>query len=138
MLYCEYMDKVKEIALWESTDTGKTYIVPDYEYNLAHQEFSLADVTDFPGADMNTVRRQLELERDMRNAQKDYTMEVMKWLHQFIDGAVQPTMTDAENKIMEMLMNYQKDQQKKDNHNVSEKTKMVFDNGFVLHKKEIK
>ena len=138
MLYCEYMDKVKEIALCESIETGKTYISPDYEYNLAHQDFSLANVTDFPGADMNTVRRQLELERDMRNAQKDYTMEVMKWLHQFVDNTVQPAMTDAENEIMSMFLDYRKGQQGSAKHGVSEKTKMIFDIGIMLHKKEIK
>lgn len=62
-------------------------------------------------------------------------MEVMEWLHQFIDGTVQPAMTDAENQIMEMLLDYRKGQQKKDKHNISEKTKMVFDNGFIAAKR---
>ena len=135
MLYSEYMDQVKELALYESEDTGVTYIVPEYEYILAHQNFSLADVTDFPAADLQTVRRQLELERDMRNAQKNYSVAVAAWMHQFVDQAMNPAMTEAENQLMAEVIAYRN---QKANGEKEQKTAPVFGNGFVMQKKKPK
>lgn len=133
MLYHEYMNKVKELALCQNIDTGMTYIVPEYEYILAHQDFGLQDVTDFPDADLQTVRRQLELERDMRNAQNSYGMSLAKWVYQFVDNTVMPATVDAENELLQTLLEYRKTTKEKNDNVVN-----LFENQAMMRKKKMK
>lgn len=133
MLYRDYMNKVKELALCQNVDTGMTYIVPEYEYILAHQSFGLKDVTDFPDADLQTVRRQLELERDMRNAQNSYGMALAKWAYQFVDNTVVPATVDAENELLQTLLEYRKTTKEKNNNVVN-----LFENQAMMQKKKMK
>lgn len=111
MLYSEYMDKVKSIALLTNENTGVTYVRPDYEYILAasSEEFSLNDVTDYKGVTGDTVYRQLLLERDMRNAQNDKTPVVMQWLHDVITTVVEPTIVEEQNQLIKDMLEYRKE-----------------------------
>lgn len=109
MLYSEYMDKVKEIALLTNENTGLTYIRPDYEYILAASELKLDDVTDFENATKVTVYRQLVLERDMRNTQYDKTPVVMQWLYDVISTVVEPAIVEEQNKLIKDMLEYRKE-----------------------------
>ena len=109
MLYSEYMDKVKEIALLTNENTGLTYIRPDYEYMLDAGELKLEDVSDFKAAAKETVYRQLLLERDMRNAQQDKTPVVMQWLYDVISAVVEPAIIEEQNKLIQDMLAYRKE-----------------------------
>lgn len=109
MLYSEYMDKVKEIALLTNENTGLTYIRPDYEYILTVSKLKLADVSDFEHVNMDIVHRQLLLERDMRNAQRDKTPVVMQWLYDVISTVVEPALIDEQNKLIQDMLAYRKE-----------------------------
>lgn len=109
MLYSEYMDKVKSIALLTIENTGLTYIRPDYEYMLAAMELTLDGVTDYPNATTDMVYRQLLLERDMRNAQADKTPVVMQWLHDVISTVVEPAIVEEQNKLIKDMLEYRKE-----------------------------
>ena len=109
MLYSEYMDKVKEIALITSEKNGLTYIRPDYEYLLAASDLSLDDVTDFENVTRTVVYRQLILERDMRNAQHDLSPVVMQWLHDVISTVVEPAIVEQQNQLIKDVLEYRKE-----------------------------
>lgn len=109
MLYSEYMDKVKSIALLTNENTGLTYIRPDYEYILAASELKLEDVSDFENVTKSTVYRQLILERDMRNAQRDKTPAVMQWLYDVISTVVEPAIIEEQNKLIKDMLEYRKE-----------------------------
>lgn len=109
MLYSEYMDKVKELALITNEDTGMTYIRPDYEYLLSASQLDLDGVTDFEDVTRTVVYRQLLLERDMRNAQKDKTQIVMQWLYDVISTAVEPAIIEEQNKLIKDMLEYRKE-----------------------------
>ena len=115
MLYSEYMDKVKSIALLTNENTGLTYIRPDYEYMLAAMELTLDGVTDYPNATTDMVYRQLLLERDMRNAQTDKTPVVMQWLHDVISTVVEPAIVEEQNKLIKDMLEYRKERNAIDN-----------------------
>lgn len=109
MLYSEYMDKVKEIALISSENNGLTYIRPDYEYILSSIEYKLDDVTDFHGVTHDHVRRQLEFERDMRNTQKNLSPVVMQWISDVITTVVEPAIIEEQNKLIKDMLEYRKE-----------------------------
>lgn len=109
MLYYEYMDKVKALALITSEKNGLTYIRPDYEYLLAGANMKLSDVTDFEGVSQETVYRQLQLERDMRNTHKDVSPVVMQWLHDVIANVIEPTLVEEQNKLIQDMLEYRKE-----------------------------
>lgn len=109
MLYSEYMDKIKSFSLLTNENTGLTYIRPDYEYILAASELKLEDVSDFDNASRDTVYRQLILERDMRNAQRDKTPAVTQWLYDVISTVVEPALVEEQNKLIKDMLEYRKE-----------------------------
>ena len=109
MLYYEYMDKVKELALVTNEKNGLTYIRPDYEYLLETSGLSLDDVTDFKKASGTVVYRQLLLERDMRNAQNNISPVVMQWLYDVISTVVEPAIVEQQNQLIKDMLAYQKE-----------------------------
>lgn len=109
MLYSEYMDKVKSIALLTNENTGLTYVRPDYEYMLSTMSFTLDDVTDFQCATTETVYKQLLLERDMRNAQMDKTPVIMQWAYDVISTVVEPAIVEEQNKLIKDMLEYRKE-----------------------------
>lgn len=109
MLYYEYMNKVKDIALITSESNGLVYIRPDYEYILAVDDVKLEDVTDFENVTRDTVYRQLILERDMRNAQRDHSPIIMKWLYDVISTVVEPAIVEEQNRLIKDLIEYRKE-----------------------------
>lgn len=109
MLYSEYMDKVKSIALLTNENTGLTYVRPDYEYMLSTMGFTLDDVTDFQCATTETVYKQLLLERDMRNAQMDKTPVIMQWAYDVISTVVEPAIVEEQNKLIKDMLEYRKE-----------------------------
>ena len=109
MLYYEYMDKVKELALVTNEKNGLTYIRPDYEYLLETSGLSLDDVTDFEKASGTVVYRQLLLERDMRNAQNNISPVVMQWLYDVISTVVEPAIVEQQNQLIKDMLAYQKE-----------------------------
>lgn len=109
MLYIDYMDKVKEIALITDEGTGVTYIKPDYEYALYAANINLDDVTDFDNVSRTTVYRHLVLERDMRNACNDKTPYVTKWLYDVIATVIEPTLIEEQNKLVKDMLEYRKE-----------------------------
>lgn len=120
MLYYEYMDKVKELALVTNENNGLTYIRPDYEYLLSASGLSLDDVTDFNKASDSVVHRQLLLERDMRNAQRDLSPVVMQWLHDVISTVVEPAIVEQQNQLIKDMLAYQKEK-----NSIDERTKAL-------------
>lgn len=109
MLYKEYMDKVKEIALLTDEKTGLTFIRPDYEYALEVEAIKMDDISDFETATRAGVYRQLLLERDMRNAQQDKTPIVMQWIYDVISTVVEPAMVEEQNKLIADMLAYRKE-----------------------------
>lgn len=109
MLYKEYMDKVKDIALLMNEDTGLTYIAPDYEYLLSVSDLKLEDVSDFDGVNKNVVHRHLLLERDMRNAQRDKTPIIMQWIYDVMTTVVEPAIIEQQNELIKNLLEYRKE-----------------------------
>lgn len=109
MLYSEYMDKVKEIALITDEDNGLTYIKPDYEYILSHAGFKLDDVSDFQNVNMDTVYRQLILERDMRNSNSNKMPIVTQWICDVINTVIEPAIVEEQNKLIQDMLEYRKE-----------------------------
>lgn len=130
MLYSEYMDKVKDIALLTNENTGLTYIRPDYEYILDGEEFSLDDVTDFENVSKLVVHNQLLLERDMRNAQTDKTAIVMQWLYDVITTVVEPAIVDEQNQLIKDMLEYRKERNA-----IDERTKKLDEKQQALEEK---
>lgn len=130
MLYSEYMDKVKELALITNEDTGMTYIRPDYEYLLSASQLDLDDVTDFEDVTRTVVYRQLLLERDMRNAQKDKTQIVMQWLYDVISTVVEPAIIEEQNKLIQDMLAYRKERNA-----IDERTKKLDEKQQALEEK---
>lgn len=130
MLYYEYMDKVKELALVTSEKNGLTYIRPDYEYLLAASGLSLDDVTDFENVSGTVVYRQLLLERDMRNAQRDLSPVVMQWLYDVVSTVVEPAIVDQQNQLIKDMLEYQKEKNA-----IDERTKALDMQQQVLEEK---
>ena len=130
MLYSEYMDKVKELALITNEDTGMTYIRPDYEYLLSASQLYLDDVTDFEDVTRTVVYRQLLLERDMRNAQKDKTQIVMQWLYDVISTVVEPAIVEEQNKLIQDMLAYRKERNA-----IDERTKKLDEKQQALEEK---
>lgn len=109
MLYKEYMNKVKEIALLTDEKTGLTFIRPDYEYVLEIEGTKMDDISDFETATRAGVYRQLLLERDMRNAKQDKTPIVMQWIYDVISTVVEPAMVEEQNKLIADMLAYRKE-----------------------------
>ena len=109
MLYSEYMDKVKSIALLTNEDNGMTYIRPDYEYILAASELKLEDVSDYAGVNRDVVHRQLMLERDMRNTQKDKMPLIAQWLYDVISTVIEPAIIEEQNQLIKDMLEYRKE-----------------------------
>lgn len=109
MLYKEYMNKVKEIALLTDEKTGLTFIRPDYEYALEIEGTKMDDISDFETATRAGVYRQLLLERDMRNAKQDKTPIVMQWIYDVISTVVEPAMVEEQNKLIADMLAYRKE-----------------------------
>jgi len=130
MLYSEYMDKVKEIALLTNENTGLTYIRPDYEYILNAGELKLEDVSDFDDVSKEIVYRQLLLERDMRNAQQDKTPVVMQWLYDVISTVVEPAIIEEQNKLIQDMLAYRKERNA-----IDERTKKLDEKQQALDEK---
>ena len=130
MLYSEYMDKVKELALITNEDTGMTYIRPDYEYLLSASHLDLDEVTDFEDVTKSVVYRQLLLERDMRNAQKDKTHIVMQWLYDVISTVVEPAIVEEQNKLIQDMLAYRKERNA-----IDERTKKLDEKQQALEEK---
>lgn len=130
MLYSEYMDKVKEIALLTNENTGLAYIRPDYEYILDVGELKIEDVSDFKAADKETVYRQLLLERDMRNAQQNKTPVVMQWLYDVISTVVEPAIIEEQNKLVQDMLAYRKERNA-----IDERTKKLDEKQQALEEK---
>ena len=135
MLYSEYMDKVKAIALLTNENTGLTYIRPDYEYILNHVNLSLGDVTDFENVSKLVVYNQLLLERDMRNAQTDKTAIVMQWLYDVITTVVEPAIVEEQNQLIKDMLEYRKERNAIDERTkeLDQKQQMLEDKNNVLH-----
>lgn len=115
MLYQEYIDKVKELALVTDERNGVTYIRPDYEYLIAASALKLEDVTDFEDVSKSVVYRQLLLERDMRNAQNDNTPVVMQWIYDVISNVIEPAIVEEQNKLIKDMLEYRKERNAIDN-----------------------
>ena len=130
MLYYEYMDKVKEIALITSEKNGLTYIRPDYEYLLETSGLSLDDITDFEQVSGTVVYRQLLLERDMRNAQRDLSPVVMQWLYDVISTVVEPAIMEQQNQLIKDMLEYRKEKNA-----IDERTKALDAQQQVLEEK---
>jgi len=135
MLYSEYMDKVKDMALIAHEDTGVTYVKPDYEYDLANAELKLENVTDFTNATSETVYRQLILERDMRNAQHDKLPLVAQWVYDIISTVVEPAIVEEQNQLMKDMLAYRKERNAIDERTkaLDKKEQMLEDKSNVLH-----
>ena len=130
MLYSEYMDKVKSIALLTNENNGLTYIRPDYAYLVAASELKLEDVSDFNGVTDSIVLEQLKLERDMRNAQNDKTSVVAEWLYDVITTVVEPTIVEQQNQLIKDMLAYQKEKNA-----IDERTKALDMQQQVLEEK---
>lgn len=115
MLYQEYIDKVKELALVTDERNGVTYVRPDYEYLIAASDLKLEDVTDFEDVSKTVVYRQLLLERDMRNAQNDNTPIVMQWIYDVISNVIEPAIVEEQNKLIKDMLEYRKERNAIDN-----------------------
>lgn len=109
MLYSEYMDKVKSVALLTNENTGLTYVRPDYEYMLSTMGLTLDNVTDFQSVTTETVYKHLLLERDMRNAQMDKTLVIMQWVYDVISTVVEPAIVEEQNKLIKDMLEYRKE-----------------------------
>lgn len=109
MLYSEYMNKVKEIALLTNENNGLTYIRPDYEYILAASELKLEDISDYEGVTKDSVYKQLLLERDMRNTQKDKMPLIAQWLYDVISTVVEPAIVEEQNQLIKDMLEYRKE-----------------------------
>lgn len=115
MLYQEYIDKVKELALVTDERNGVTYVRPDYEYLIAASDLKLEDVTDFEDVSKSVVYRQLLLERDMLNAQNDNTPIVMQWIYDVISNVIEPAIVEEQNKLIKDMLEYRKERNAIDN-----------------------
>lgn len=115
MLYQEYIDKVKELALVTDERNGVTYVRPDYEYLIAASDLKLEDVTDFEDVSKSVVYRQLLLERDMLNAQNDNTPVVMQWIYDVISNVIEPAIVEEQNKLIKDMLEYRKERNAIDN-----------------------
>lgn len=115
MLYQEYIDKVKELALVTDERNGVTYVRPDYEYLIAASDLKLEDVTDFEDVSKSVVYRQLLLERDMRNAQNDNTPVVMQWIYDVISNVIEPAIVEEQNRLIKDMLEYRKERNAIDN-----------------------
>lgn len=115
MLYQEYIDKVKELALVTDERNGVTYVRPDYEYLIAASDLKLEDVTDFEDVSKSVVYRQLLLERDMRNTQNDNTPIVMQWIYDVISNVIEPAIVEEQNKLIKDMLEYRKERNAIDN-----------------------
>ena len=109
MLYVDFINKVKNLALMTDENTGATYIRPDYEYLLEKSKLSVDDVTDFENVSKTVVYRQLLLERDMRNARNDKTSVVAQWIYDVITTAVDPVVVEEQNKMIKDMLEYRKE-----------------------------
>lgn len=109
MLYIDYMNKVKEIALITDEDSGITYIKPDYEYALTVAGLDLDDVEDFENVNRTIVYRQLLLERDMLNARNDKTPYVVQWIYDVIHSVIDPALVEEQDKLMRDMIEYRKE-----------------------------
>lgn len=109
MLYGEYIDEVKKIALITDDDNEKTYIWPDYEYALSKMDLCIDKVSDFEGLTNEIVYRNLVLERDLRNAKNDKAPNLVKWLYDIITNVVEPTISSEQNQMIQDLLAYRKE-----------------------------
>lgn len=110
MIYSEYMDKVKEMALITSEKNGLTYIRPDYEYILiSSTECKMSDVSDFENLTIDTIHRQLQLECDMRNTQNNLVPVIAQWISDIITTVVEPAIVEEQNKLIKDMLEYRKE-----------------------------
>lgn len=109
MLYSEYMDEVKKIALVLDEDNAMTYIWPDYEYALRKMDLGIDKVSDFEGLTNEIVYRNLVLERDMRNAKNDKLPIIVNWLYDVITTVVEPAIVEEQNQLIKDMLEYRKE-----------------------------
>lgn len=109
MLYSEYIDEVKKIALIIDDDNEMTYIWPDYEYALRKMDLGIDKVSDYEGLTYETVYRNLVLERDMRNAKKDKLPIIIDWLYNVVTTVVEPAVVEEQNKLIKDVIEYRKE-----------------------------
>lgn len=131
MTYTEYMNKVKDIALYE--DNGTWYLMPNYLYLIHQNKLDLGyyvdpeDIADMPNITMQQVKEELRLEVAMRNKKNDHTKQVVDWIYELLTVTIDPKITEEQNEFIKNVMNYMQynDQLKDKEKALEEKSKIV-------------
>jgi len=109
MLYSEFTQRIKDLAILLDEDTGVYYIDPDWKFNMyvndlpephevkSEYELTWADVKDI-----------LNLEVIKRNKHNDNKKLVIDWLYNLITATVEPAILQEETEYVAQMMDYLK------------------------------
>lgn len=131
MTYTEYMNDIKDIALFE--EDGVWYLRPNYMHLIHLEHLDLGyyvdpeDIEDMPNVTMKQIQEELRLEVGMRNKKKDHKKQVVDWLYELLTATVDPLVTEKQNEFIANVMDYLQynDKLKDKERALEEKSKIV-------------
>lgn len=127
MLYMDCINKAKDVAVMIDENTGTAFLLPEYRFMLYVNDLTADFVSDFPGVTDDIIAEDLRLYVKMLNAKADRANELKEFAYEFIKNSAQTTMTDKENKAIDLLLNYAERNQElmKAQQDVAEKKKRI-------------
>lgn len=115
MKFVDYISLIMDFALEEDETSKMCFIKPLYQFYVAMAKLDIDDkenceieIEDFPRATMEFVHRQIELERDRRNALINKTNVVMNWLCDMMTTTIKPAVLDEQNEMLKDLVEYRR------------------------------
>ena len=106
MLYAEFMNNMKEMALVQDEENGLWSIRPDYRYTAYLEDMDIRDISDFDDVSWDIIREELALDVAQRNQRESKTHLVIGWLYELLTTAIDPLVTQEETELLKNITEY--------------------------------
>jgi len=106
MTYKDFAKKAKTLAIVEDRDTQAVYVNPDWMIKIMDIWNDFKDSDEGMLFTIQDIGDMLKLEVERRKALRSKTDRVVGWLYDVIFSAIEPRLTEEENKLFKNLMEY--------------------------------
>lgn len=107
MLYKDYIDQAKNIAIAYDEATHMSFLIPEYRYLLKTRLGNIDDVEDYQDAKFD-IAEVLDLEVTKRNILCSPIIAVAQWLSDTIFLMADPAMIEQSNDFIKSIVEYMK------------------------------
>lgn len=109
MLYCDYIQKAKELTITYDEESMTYYLEPDWQTILHLSNLgNLEDVKDMCIDGWYDLEDVLKLEVEKRNAISSKRNAVLNWVYNVITSVAEPAMTQVENDLFQKMFDLTK------------------------------